>query len=104
ELVEILVKLARGADYELLPEATERFREVLGRTPRGSSFGNGRFARNALEAAIGAHAWRLREVAAPSLDQLRQLVARDVDEEPLEDGSAGGPSASEPVLTPADPG
>lgn len=104
ELVEILVKLARGADYELLPEATERFREVLGRTPRGSSFGNGRFARNALEAAIGAHAWRLREVDAPSLDQLRQLVARDFDEEPLEDGSAGGPSASEPVLTPADPG
>lgn len=104
ELVEILVKLAWGADYELLPEATERFREVLGRTPRGSSFGNGRFARNALEAAIGAHAWRLREVDAPSLDQLRQLVARDFDEEPLEDGSAGGPSASEPVLTPADPG
>ena len=104
ELVEILVKLARGADYELLPEATERFREVLGRTPRGSSFGNGRFSRNALEAAIGAHAWRLREVDAPSLDQLRQLVARDFDEEPLEDGSASGAVASEPVLTAADPG
>lgn len=104
ELESILVKLAGDADYELLPEATERFREVLGRTPRGSSFGNGRFARNALEAAIGAHAWRLREVDAPSLDQLRQLVARDFDEELLEDGSAGGASASEPVLTAADPG
>lgn len=104
ELEAILVKLAGDADYELNPEATERFREVLGRTPRGSSFGNGRFARNALEAAIGAHAWRLREVEAPSVDQLRQLVARDFDEEPLEDGSAGGASASEPVLTAADPG
>ena len=105
ELVAILDQLARGADYELLPEATERFREVLGRTPRGSSFGNGRFARNALEAAIGAHAWRLREVDEPSLDQLRQLVARDFDEEPLEQGAASGLPASEPVLTAAaDPG
>ncbi len=104
ELMAILDQLARGADYELLPEATERFREVLGRTPRGSSFGNGRFARNALEAAIGAHAWRLREVDEPSLDQLRQLVARDFDEEPREQGAASGAPASEPVLTAADPG
>ena len=51
ELVAILEQLAAGADYELVPEAVERFREVLGRTPRGDSFGNGRFARNALEAA-----------------------------------------------------
>jgi SpoVK/Ycf46/Vps4 family AAA+-type ATPase len=103
ELVAILGQLARGADYELLPEAIERFREVLGRTPRGSTFGNGRFARNALEAAIGAHAWRLREVDAPSLDQLRQLVARDFDEEPLEQGAASAMVASEPLLTAADP-
>ena len=65
ELVAILEHLASGADYELEPEAVERFREVLGRTPRGGGFGNGRFARNALEAAIGHHAWRLRETAAP---------------------------------------
>ncbi|MET0999522.1 MAG: AAA family ATPase, partial [Marmoricola sp.] len=49
ELVAILEQLAAGADYELVPEAVERFREVLGRTPRGDTFGNGRFARNALE-------------------------------------------------------
>ena len=84
ELVAILLHLAEGADYELLPEAVERFREVLARTPRGDSFGNGRFARNALEAAIGHHAWRLQEIDAPTLDQLRQLVAKDFDEEPLE--------------------
>ena len=35
ELVAILEHLASGADYELEPEAVERFREVLGRTPRG---------------------------------------------------------------------
>ncbi|MET0999429.1 MAG: AAA family ATPase, partial [Marmoricola sp.] len=79
ELVAILEQLAAGADYELVPEAVERFREVLGRTPRGDTFGNGRFARNALEAAIGHHAWRLRDIDTPTLDQLRQLVARDFD-------------------------
>ena len=63
ELVAILQHLAAGADYELEPAAVQRFREVLGRTPRGSGFGNGRFARNALEAAIGHHAWRLRETS-----------------------------------------
>ena len=54
------------------------------RTPRGDSFGNGRFARNALEAAIGHHAWRLRGIDAPTLDELRQLVAKDFDEDPLD--------------------
>ena len=93
-----------------MPEAVERFREVLGRTPRGQPFGNGRFARNALEAAIGHHAWRLRETASPTLDQLRQLVARDFDEEPLDEGArstgrvrSGGTGAHGPGDHP-DPG
>jgi Cdc6-like AAA superfamily ATPase len=84
ELVAILTQLAAGADYEVLPEAVERFRETLARTPRGDSFGNGRFARNALEAAIGHHAWRLRGIDSPTLDELRQLVAKDFDEDPIE--------------------
>jgi Cdc6-like AAA superfamily ATPase len=103
ELVEILTHLAAGADYELEPAAVERFREVLGRTPRGSSFGNGRYARNALEAAIGHHAWRLRETAAPTLEQLRLLVARDFDEEPLDEGAAQGAAASDHTPAPAGP-
>ena len=84
ELVAILEHLASGADYTLDPEAVSRFREVLGRTPRGSSFGNGRFARNALEAAIGHHAWRLRDTdqpdrrpaAPPPGPRLRRRTAR----------------------------
>ena len=47
------------------PRPCDRFREILAARPRDSSFGNGRFARNLLEAAIGRHAWRLRDVAAP---------------------------------------
>ena len=103
ELVAILEQLAAGADYELEPEAVERFREVLGRTPRDSGFGNGRFARNALEAAIGHHAWRLRETAEPTIEQLRLLVARDFDEEPLDEGAAMPVAASDGEPAPADP-
>jgi SpoVK/Ycf46/Vps4 family AAA+-type ATPase len=81
ELVKILTLLADGADYELTPPALARFRELLAVTARGSTFGNGRFSRNTLEAAIGAHAWRLREVGAPTSEQLRQLLAEDLDED-----------------------
>jgi AAA+ superfamily predicted ATPase len=78
ELVEILVSLAEDADYEITPGAVDRFRKLLAATPRDSSFGNGRFARNMLEASIGQHAWRLRDVTEPSTEQLRQIVAADL--------------------------
>jgi hypothetical protein len=34
-----------------------------------------------LEAAIGRHAWRLREIEEPTVEQLRALVASDLDAE-----------------------
>lgn len=78
ELVEIFSRLAADSDYTATPACLTRFREVLGATPRGEGFGNGRFARNMLEGAVGRQAWRLREVAEPSLDQLRELLPEDV--------------------------
>jgi AAA+ superfamily predicted ATPase len=81
EMVEILTTLADDSDYELTTEAVAHFRELLAKTPRGSTFGNGRFSRNTLEAAIGAHAWRLRDVEAPTKEQLRQLLPQDLDED-----------------------
>ena len=81
ELEQILVHLAAGADYELVPEALVRFRELLAATPRGRTFGNGRFARNTLEAAIGRHAWRLRDVEAPTTDELRRLLPADLEDD-----------------------
>jgi adenylate kinase family enzyme len=89
ELEQILVHLAGGADYELVPEAVARFRKLLATTPRGRTFGNGRFARNVLEAAIGRHAWRLRDVEAPTTEQLRRLLPAD-----LEDGAEGSDQPS----------
>jgi len=81
ELEQILTLLADGSDFELTPEALAHFREHLAGTTRDSTFGNGRFSRNMLEAAIGRHAWRLREVEAPTTDQLRQLLPEDLDED-----------------------
>jgi adenylate kinase family enzyme len=80
ELVEIFLGLAKSADYDVTEDCRRRFETVLAVTPRGPTFGNGRFARNQLEAAIGRHAWRLRDVAEPTLQQLRELTADDLED------------------------
>jgi SpoVK/Ycf46/Vps4 family AAA+-type ATPase len=84
ELVEIFRRMAADADYSTAPDCLDRFREILAATPRGEGFGNGRFARNVLEGAIGRHAWRLRDVAAPTVEQLRELLARDLTDDPAD--------------------
>jgi hypothetical protein len=90
DLAEIFVGLAEGADYDVTPDCLRRFTSILQTTPRGPTFGNGRFARNLLEAAIGRHAWRLRDVEQPTVEQLRELVPDDLD-----------PSDDEPVAASA---
>ena len=82
ELADIFLRLAAAADYDITDGCLDRFRSILATTPRGPMFGNGRFARNLLEAAIGHHAWRLRDVAEPTVAQLRELTAEDLEPEP----------------------
>jgi hypothetical protein len=79
ELVGIFTGLATAADYDITAETITRFGTILGATPRTPMFGNGRFARNLLEEAIGHHAWRLRDVEEPTLAQLRELRPEDLD-------------------------
>ena len=68
-----------------------------------------------LEAAIGHHAWRLRDITEPTLEQLRSLEAADLvapdeeEEEPVvaEDGTLLPPADAPPAvpvdaLSPAD--
>ncbi len=85
ELVSILKEMSKAADYDLDDACVARFTGILALTPRGPMFGNGRFARNMLEAAIGKHAWRLRDVAEPTVEQLRKLIPEDFDEAAAED-------------------
>jgi SpoVK/Ycf46/Vps4 family AAA+-type ATPase len=96
ELVQILVKLATDADYAPTPAFLDRFRDILATTERGEGFGNGRFARNVLEAAIGHQAWRLRDVAEPTLEQLRELLPEDLEEAP-DTPQPQAPPPGEPV-------
>ncbi|TDT33714.1 AAA family ATPase [Naumannella halotolerans] len=79
ELVQIFGLLAEGADYDLAPETSEAFAALVAAQQRGPTFGNARFARNCLEAAIGRHAWRLRDVESPSVQDLRLLLPEDLD-------------------------
>ncbi|MGD8149604.1 AAA family ATPase [Ornithinimicrobium sp. Y1694] len=80
ELVGIQEVLAARMDYDISEDATERFKEILAATPRGPSFGNGRFSRNMLEAAIGRHAWRLRDEKDATVEQLRTLERVDFED------------------------
>jgi len=107
ELVGIFRQLATGADYDVSDDVEKRFRELLTGVHRGPTFGNGRYARNVLEAAIGHHAWRLRDVQEPTVEQLRSLAPEDlvyeaVDEEVArqvigqEAAASGGPLAIDP--------
>jgi adenylate kinase family enzyme len=99
ELVQIFLTLADSADYDVTEDCRRRFGTILAVTPRGPTFGNGRFARNQLEAAIGRHAWRLRDVEEPTLEQLRELTAEDLDpdgSEPEPDAEPGDAAGFEP--------
>ena len=82
ELVAILRKLASAADYDVTREAELTFRGILAGTARTQAFGNGRFARNLLEEAIGRHAWRLQDVEDPTV-RAAARAARAEDFRPL---------------------
>lgn len=82
ELEEIFTDMATKADFDLGTGTMDEFRRILSLQLRDDTFGNGRFSRNILEAAIGRHAWRLRDDADPSLEDLRTLLPQDVAEDP----------------------
>jgi hypothetical protein len=77
------------------------FRALLAGVVRDETFGNGRYARNVLEAAIGRHAWRLRDVEQPTIDQLRDLAPQDLVDPPVEPAPAeeAVPAAEEPAAS-----
>ncbi len=78
ELREIFERSARKADFEPTPETLSRFEEIASVQVRDEGFGNGRYVRNVLDLAITRHAWRLRDVEQPTVDQLRLLLPEDL--------------------------
>ena len=106
ELVEIFCRLAAAADYDVTDGCRRRFATMVAVAPRGPTFGNARFARNELEAAIGRHAWRLRDAGEPTVAQLRELLAEDLEDLPSEDPAPPDPEPPDPEPPdpePADP-
>ncbi|MFN8079618.1 MAG: AAA family ATPase [Kineosporiaceae bacterium] len=101
ELVDIFGQMAARADYTAGPAVLAAFRALLAGVVRDETFGNGRYARNVLEAAIGRHAWRLRDVEQPTIDQLRDLAPQDLVDPPVEPAPAeeAVPAAEEPAAS-----
>ena len=100
ELREIFTQMATKADYDLGEGVIDEFTRQLDEQLRDENFGNGRYARNLLEAAIGRHAWRLRDVTEPTLGQLRTILPDDlvdddttIREEPASDEPASRTTA-----------
>lgn len=104
ELADIFASMVAGADYDAGEEVLTRLREILAEAPRGPSFGNARFVRNLMEAAIGHHAWRLREVAEPTIEQLRTLAPEDLVVDPNGEEPAGQEQTDRPApVVPTEP-
>ena len=78
ELIGIFSGMASKADYDIDDDVITAFKVQLARQARDETFGNGRFARNVFEAAIGHQAWRLRDISEPTLEQLRKLQPEDL--------------------------
>ncbi|ADG75943.1 AAA ATPase central domain protein [Cellulomonas flavigena DSM 20109] len=78
QLREIFALAARKADFEPSPEALDLVEQIVAAQPRHEGFGNGRLARNLLDRAVLKHAWRLRDVPEPTVEQLRTLLPEDL--------------------------
>lgn len=104
ELRDIFALAAAKADFEPSPECLDRFEQMASAQPRHEGFGNGRYARNVLDQAITRHAWRLRDVPEPTVDQLRVLLPEDLvppaDDAP---GTASDDAGSATQATPSHP-
>ncbi|MFJ4232604.1 AAA family ATPase [Cellulosimicrobium cellulans] len=78
ELRDIFAGMAAKSDFEPTPDALDVFARLAAAQPRTEGFGNARWARNVLDAAIARHAWRLKDTEAPTIDELRLLLPVDV--------------------------
>lgn len=77
DLLTILRSMAAAQGFVLGDGVEDRVRAMLPR-PRPAGFGNGRFVRNVLEEAASIQAERVVALDAPTPDDVRTILARDV--------------------------
>ncbi|MGW5050426.1 right-handed parallel beta-helix repeat-containing protein [Actinokineospora sp. NPDC004072] len=80
ELVTIVDQHATSAGYECTGATVAALRAHFVAVTRGESFGNGRYARQVLDAAITHHARRIRGLRSPTMDDLCLLLPEDIPE------------------------
>jgi SpoVK/Ycf46/Vps4 family AAA+-type ATPase len=78
ELVTIVSQHAATAGYELAAATVAALRTHFAAVQRGANFGNGRYARQVLDAAVTRQARRLRALASPTIEDLAMLLPEDV--------------------------
>ncbi|MCE7006504.1 AAA family ATPase [Kibdelosporangium philippinense] len=78
ELVAIFKAMTEKAGYELHADVGPAIRKLLKRTPRGESFGNGRFVRNVFDRAVALQGHRITSSAESP--EVRLLLAKDLPE------------------------
>lgn len=76
ELVDILRRIAADNDYTIPDDP--RLAEAVGARMSGPGFGNAREMRNIFEAGVRRQAWRLKDVADVSVEQLKSLTVEDL--------------------------
>ncbi|MEU7178096.1 MULTISPECIES: right-handed parallel beta-helix repeat-containing protein [Streptomyces] len=77
DLVVIVEQQALSGGYVCGPELAGLLRAHFAAVPRDRSFGNARYARKVFESMVTRQAGRLSHSAAPTLDELRQLLPAD---------------------------
>jgi len=82
ELVGIFRDLGAESSYSPDETAMAAVRAWFDSADRGKGFGNARVARNLFEEAQRRQAWRLRDVAEPTTEQLSSLTAEDIPPRP----------------------
>ncbi|MFG3053095.1 right-handed parallel beta-helix repeat-containing protein [Kitasatospora sp. NPDC048239] len=85
ELVTIIRLQAEESGYVCAPETLTALTELCTVVPRDRTFGNGRFARQTLEAMVTRQAGRLARLDVGDLSELSLLLPRDIP--PLRQGS-----------------
>ncbi|WP_380283766.1 right-handed parallel beta-helix repeat-containing protein [Kitasatospora purpeofusca] len=78
ELVTILRNHAESAGYACAPETLAVLEHLFAAVPRDRTFGNGRFARQTLEAMITRQAGRLSRLEVADLSELSLLLPEDI--------------------------
>lgn len=81
ELVEIVASQASEHQYDLPEPTRSALTDLIEVLPRGTTFGNGRTARQIFQLMTERHAERLAKTSAPTVAELSMLLPKDLPRE-----------------------